>query len=401
VVGRFGPEHGRACRRDERRYRMPPVRAAGGTARVARAAPAVLALVAVLTLTGCASLAGLRVPTAAFQRVQLVAAQPDLTQAALRLDMAVVFRFTNPLSRDLTVPAHEFRLILDEQQPLDFRRQAAFDLPAASVVDISYPFELDLRPDGPLNGLTLLGRDVPYEFVSIAELRLPFSLGSHELQFSHRGAVRLPLLPVVSPASALPSMALIGTFQTIDLGAVRDTMAPFVDLLFNGTVPGVLGEQSVMDAIIATLELVNDDAGELWDEFTEAWDDFRDAPIEVLVPSALPDGVRVEVPFTVYNPNYFAIDAPQLWMGASLAGSPVRLSYVGAGSDGDTRIPERSSRTMRFVTELRWGEIQGGLAALVSGARVNVNLAGEATVDVGYGPTRVPVALSVPLDLVP
>jgi hypothetical protein len=56
---------------------------------------------------------------------------------------------------------------------------------------------------------------------------------------------------------------------------------------------------------------------------------------------------------------------------------------------------------MHFVSELRWSEIQGGLASLVSGAQVDVNLAGEATVDVGYGPTRVPVELSVPLHIIP
>lgn len=379
--------------------RMPRFGFAGDLARAAGTALAVVLFAA--ALAGCASLRGLRLPTATFQGVQLTAVQPDLSQAALRLEMAVVFRFTNPLSRDLTVPAHEFRLILDEQEPLDVRRQPAFDLPAGSVVEVSYPFALDLRPEGPLNGLTLLGRDVPYEFVSIAELRLPFSLGSHEMEFSHRGSVRLPLLPVVYPSAAAPTMALIGDFETVDLGAIRDVMAPFVDLLVDGTVPGVLGEQSVMDAIIATLELVNDDAGELWDDFSEAWDDLRDAPIEVLVPSSLPDGVRMEVPFRVYNPNEFAIDAPQLWIGASLAGSPVRLSYLAAGSDGFSRLPARSARTMRFVAELRWSEIQGGLVALVSGAQVDVNLAGEATVDVGYGPTRLPVELSVPLDIIP
>lgn len=351
-----------------------------------------------LLLASCVTLSDARVPTIAYHGISLSAIEPDFGSGQLRLDMDLRFRFSNPLARSLTIPAHEFHLVVDnEVLPFTVKQQESFVLEPETVTDVVYPFSFDLGPDSPLAVFDLLGRDVPYQFVSSVEITLPLMLGTRTFQMSHDGELRIPLLPSVHLASQAPTLRLLGTFDTWSIAAIRTVMAPFVNLLIDGKVFGV----PVMDSIMGTLSLASPAASVFWQNFVSAWEDFQEGPGNVVLPTGLPDGIRVEIPFDLYNPNYFPIETPQLQAGIRVAGRSTRLTYLDASAVGVNFVPPRQTRRMRVTAELRWSEIEGGMAALLTGQSVNVSFDGEVTADVGYGPMRVPIELQFPLAVVP
>ena len=353
---------------------------------------------AVVLLASCATLPDAPIPTVAFNSIAVTAIEPDFGSGHLRLDVNLRFRFSNPLARSLTVPAHEFHLAVDGQVlPFTVQQQESFVLDPESVNDVVYPFSFDLGPDGPLAVIDLLGRDVPYEFVSSVDIDLPLTLGTRTFRLSHGGELRIPLLPSVQQAAQSPSLRLLGSFGTWNVAAIRNLMAPFVNLLIDGKVLGV----AVMDSIMGTLSLANSNADDFWDEFTSAWSNFLDGPGNVVLPTGLPDGIRVTIPFDLYNPNYFPIEAPRLNADMRVSGRTTRLSYLDAGPVGNTLIGPRQTRRMRVLAELRWSEIDGGMYALHAGQSVDVSLDGEVTTDVGYGPMRIPVSLLLPISVQP
>ncbi len=352
----------------------------------------------VLAIASCATFPDARIPTIGYQSIAVSAIEPDFGSGQLRLDVDLRFRFTNPLERSLTIPAHEFYLAVDgEILPFTVKQQESFVLDPQSVTDVVYPFAFDLGPNSPLAVYDLLGRDVPYQFVSSVQIALPFFLGSRSFQISHEGEIRIPLLPSVQLASELPTLRLLGDFDTWNVSAIRNVMAPFVNLLVTGEILG----QPVMDTIIGTLSLVNDDADDYWEDFVTAWGSFMAGPGNVVVPTGLPDGIRVTIPFDIHNPNRFPIESPQLRADLRLAGRTTRLSRLDARPVGSTIIPPQQTRRMRVVAELRWSEIEGGMWSLLSGQSVNVDLDGEISADVGYGPMRIPVNLALPITVNP
>ena len=358
---------------------------------------AVLISVVVL-IVSCATFPNARIPTIAYQSISVSAIEPDFGGGQLRLDVDLRFRFTNPLDRSLTVPAHEFHLAVDDEiLPFTVKQQESFVLEPQSVTDVVYPFVFDLGPGSPLAAYDLLGRDVPYQFVSSVEIALPLFLGSRTFQVTHEGEVRVPLLPSVQLASELPTLRLLGGFDTWNVAAIRNVMAPFVNLLITGEIL----DQPVMDNVIGTLSIVGPAAGVFWQSFVSAWESFLAGPGNVVVPTGLPDGIRLTIPFDIYNPNHFPIESPRLRADIRLAGRTTRLSRLDANPVGSTIIPPQQTRRMRVLAELRWSEIEGGMWALVSGQSVNVNLDGEVTADVGYGPMRIPVSLALPISVNP
>ncbi len=358
---------------------------------------ATAALVALL-VTACATLPQARIPTVAFQSVTVSAIEPDIAGGQLSLDAALRFRFTNPLNRSITVPAHEFHLAVDDEVlPFTLANQEPFVLEPESVIDIAYPFTFDLAPDGPLAAYDLLGRDVAYQFVSSVDITLPFSLGTRTVRMTHDGEIRIPLLPTVGLAPTLPTIRLLGTVQTWDVSGVRDVMTPFIDLLFAEDLFG----QPIIGRITSMLSVIDTSAGDYWRDFVSAWESFQQGPGTVVVPTGLPDGVRIEVPFDLYNPNYFAIQAPQILADVRISGRQTSLSYLDVGPSATSTVPGRQTRRLRVIAELRWSEIEGGMVALLTQESVNVELSGEVTADVGYGPVRIPVNLPLPLKVGP
>jgi hypothetical protein len=84
-----------------------------------------------------------------------------------------------------------------------------------------------------------------------------------------------------------------------------------------------------------------------------------------------------------------------------MQGRSVPLSYFDAGPTDEPTIPPAGTRRMLLVAELRWSEIQGGMAGLIQGGSVDVEVSGEATADLGYGSVRIPVDLTMPLSFQP
>ena len=359
---------------------------------------ALMVALSVLATTSCATLPEARIPTVAFQSVTVSAIEPNVAGGQLGLDAALRFRFTNPLGRRITIPAHEFHLVVNDQVlPFTVAQQQSFVLEPESVTDIAYPFSFDLGPDGPLAAWDLLGRDITYQFVSSVDFSLPFSLGTRTVRLTHEGELRIPLLPTVRLAAASPSLRLLGTVETWDISGIRDVMTPFLNLLITGRVFG----QPVMNTIINTLSALDPRAREYWQNFLSAWAGFQEGPATVVVPTGLPDGIRLEIPFDLYNPNYFPIEAPQVLADVRISGGQTRLSHLDAGPAALSTVPPRQTRRMRVIAELRWSEIEGGMMALLTSRSVNVNLTGEITADVGYGPVRVPINLAVPVTVGP
>jgi LEA14-like dessication related protein len=346
----------------------------------------------------CTTFPDARIPTIGYQSISVSAIEPDFGSGQLRLDVDLRFRFSNPLDRSLTIPGHEFHLSVDgEVLPFTVKQQESFVLEPQSVTDVVYPFVFDLGPNSPLAVYDLLGRDVPYQFVSSVEIALPFFLGNRTFTMSHDGEIRIPLLPSVQLASELPTLRLLGGFDTWNVAAIRNVMAPFVDLLINGEFLG----QPVMDNLMGTLSIVDPGAGVFWQSFVTAWTSFMAGPGSVVVPTGLPDGIRLTIPFDIYNPNQFPIESPRLRADIRLAGRTTRLSRLDASPVGSTLIPPQQTRRMRVLAELRWSEIEGGMLSLLSGQSVNVDLDGEVTADVGYGPMRIPVSLALPVSVNP
>ena len=349
-------------------------------------------------IASCATLPEARIPSIRYQSISVSAIEPNFGSGQLRLDVDLRFRFTNPLDRSLTVPSHEFHLAVDgEILPFTVKQQESFVLEPQTVIDVVYPFVFDLGPNSPLAVFDLLGRDVPYQFVSSIDIALPFFLGNRTFEVSHDGEIRIPLLPSVQLASELPTLRLLGGFETWNVAAIRNVMSPFVNLLIDGKILG----QPVMNNVVGTLSLVDTRAEDFWDNFVTAWGSFMAGPGNVVLPTGLPDGIRLTIPFDIYNPNHFPIESPRLRADVRVSGRTTRLSRLDASPVGSALIPPQQTRRMRVIAELRWSEIQGGMSALVSGQSVNVDLDGEVTADVGYGPMRIPVSLALPISVNP
>jgi hypothetical protein len=150
-----------------------------------------------LFLSGCAQLPYVQLPSVAFQRAVLRGVALDLGGRGLRLDLGFELQITNPYSVPLGVPTHQFRLLLDGLDlPVHLGRREAFSLPAGAATPVEYPVVVALDPQKlrGLDPLRLLGRDVPYTFVSDIEIELPFGLGVRPFRVEHSDTLRFPAL---------------------------------------------------------------------------------------------------------------------------------------------------------------------------------------------------------------
>ena len=285
-----------------------------------------------------------------------------------------------------------------------------------------------------------------------------------KLTFAHEGSLKLAKFPKLKAAGdGKPNVALVGTSETMNLDNVIGELTkdveplalfleqfenaamnqqvdiPVGELLERIGVPanltsaaltainGVLqlnGKQAIgsknntvsvpvqLPKLSALLGTLDPKAGQKIDAFTGGWTDFKSNPAlgSLVIPTALPQGIRVATPFAIENPNEFLIHAPTFKLGLVAAdGTPVALVAVGAPTDnsaalGSTRstlvkVNAQGDAALELISEFNWDKLGADLlGAAASGSAPDLSglrLMGEVSIDPGYGPITVP--LNIPL----
>lgn len=288
-----------------------------------------------------------------------------------------------------------------------------------------------------------------------------------KLTFAHEGSLKLAKFPKLrGQDSGKPEVALVGTSQTMNLDNVIGELTknieplallleqfenaamnqqvdiPVGDLLERIGVPsnltsaaltainGVLqlnGKQTIgsennsvavpvqLPKLGALLGTLDPNAGKKIDDFAAGWADFKNNPTigNLVIPTALPQGIRVATPFLIDNPNEFLIHAPTFKLGLVAAdGTTVALVSVGApasasaplGSTGSTQVEVGAlgSSQLQLVSEFNWDKLGADLLGAAAGGTKpdlsGLRLMGEVSIDPGYGPITVPldIALGAP-----
>lgn len=290
-------------------------------------------------------------------------------------------------------------------------------------------------------------------------LNLPGNMGRKTFHLALADTVRLPLLPVVQPTEQAAQIRFLGQLETFDLGQFKDAIVPFVDLLLTTSFeqdmmapfiarmnelqcPSPTGQRPCIDmlsgAVIGFLntafaadpplraslvtqwtQLRNDllNAPEEGDPIIEEvvggllpqasdellllkaqWDAFKASPAVIQYPGPRVTGLSVRVPFSIYNPNEFPIEAPALFATTRMNQGYHPISFQAAPTTDAGAIPvipPQSSMAMTLQMELDWGS---GLAELLGGgSQLNPRLQGNTLVDVGYGPMN--MRMDIPLNL--
>lgn len=293
--------------------------------------------------------------------------------------------------------------------------------------------------------------------------------GSFTLSFEHAGKLKVPKVPKVRPPADgdKAGVQLVGesTFLNLDeaLGELRGAGGPVVDLLAQvlgqapqqnvslparellealgvpaNLVEGALGAVNTflrlngrsairssgsdvtlpvkmprLDQVIAAID---PQAATKIDRFTQAWAGFSGGSLGgasgLAIPTSLPSGLRVTAPFTLNNPNEFAVNAPMFRLGL-VDGEGRPLLLVGTLPTAEVATTDLSTRrvshqavegstdtAMSLVSEIHWDELTGGLlkaaaAGVAVEAPAGLRLVGEITVDPGYGPITVPLNVSL------
>jgi hypothetical protein len=361
-------------------------------------------------VAGCATSTPWTAP--GFQRLTVTSVQPDVERLSVTLTAVFTFRYVNPLSVAIPVPTHTFGLYLDgSATPAASLTKPGFTVPPnATAHDIPYPVSLVIGGPGSL-ATQYLGRDVPYRFLTTFTLPALPGVPPRQVQIAHDDSLRLPLFPQLSVAG-LPSLQLLGTIRTLDVRAFRQPMVEVGDVLVRFLGP-------ILDAFLALGTLAGGDQTALRDPdkreaFTRGWTRFKeDIPDRILdLPASRLEGIRLEVPVRVRNPNRFPIHAPTVSVsltepgaGAGAAGRVGLVALVYPNTAGAAaRIPEGpgTSREATLVVELRWTRLAGGSANPLDVLRVldgsgsaTLALRAEFAMDLGYGLVTVP--LEIPL----
>ena len=289
-------------------------------------------------------------------------------------------------------------------------------------------------------------------------------LGKAKLTFAHEGNLRLPKFPKVRAKSGgKPEVALVGKSTTASLDNVigeltkdveplaqffeqfenavvnQEIDIPVGELLERIGVPsnltsaaltainGVLslnGKQTIgsknnavsvpvnLPKLTTLLGALDPKAAQKINTFQSGWTDFKNNPTlgDLVIPTALPQGIRVATPFEIENPNEFSMIAPSFKLGIVAAdGSPIALVGVGSpamvgASLGSTKTQHMAlsaggASELQLVSEFNWDKLGTNLlTAAATGAAPDMSglsLMGEISIDPGYGPITVPI--NIPL----
>ena len=284
------------------------------------------------------------------------------------------------------------------------------------------------------------------------------------MTFAHEGSLKLAKFPKLrGEEGGKPEVALVGRSETMSLDNVIGELTkdveplaifleqfenaalnqqvdiPVGDLLERIGVPsnltsaaltainGVLqlnGKQPIgsknnsvavpvqLPKLSSLLGTLDPKAGQKIDQFTSGWTDFKSNPTlgSLVIPTALPQGIRVATPFLIDNPNEFLIHAPTFKLGLVAAdGTTVALVAVGAPAAANTplgstqstlvKVDGQSTAGLSLVSEFNWDKIGADLLGAAAGGTQpdlsGLRLMGEVSIDPGYGPITVP--LNIPL----
>ena len=364
---------------------------------------------------------------------------------------------------------YDFRLDLSEDgvgkafgkdATIAFTADANVDVPREIVDIISQIPGSEIISDEAKNaGVELLGTGFQALEGTTGE-----GLGKAKLTFAHEGSLRLPKFPKIKAKSgAKPEVALVGTSETASLenliGELTSKVEPlavfleqFENAAMNQKIDIPVGEllerigvpsnltSAALTAINGVLQLngkktigsknnaievpvdlpklssllgtLDPKAAQKINTFQSGWSDFKNNPNigNLVIPTALPQGIRVATPFQIENPNEFSVIAPSFKLGIVAAdGSPIALVGVAApsaltGSLGTTKrqhlsVSAGASSDLQLVSEFNWDKLGTNLLmAAASGAKpdlTGLSLIGEISVDPGYGPITVPI--NIPL----
>ncbi|MDX2286809.1 MAG: LEA type 2 family protein [Bacteroidia bacterium] len=366
--------------------------------------------------------------------------------------------FTVP-ARGQQTETYPVTLNLDPQGPLKARNLLGRDNQLSFTLRIRLNLSEFMQEFGSGYGLVLPETELTQALG--AQERLRQYLGSYTLELTHEDSIRLPLLPVVLPAAGPGRVRFLGEMDTFRLSVFQDAFTPLIDPLldlqypanlrapfiqqlqerqcpsgfnktrpcldlFSDAVTGFIdlswpGDKGAMKSEWNTLKntLVSppgQGAGVL-DHLTSTvmqgygdelsllrsqWEGFKQAAPMVVFPGDGIEGVQLEIPLTVQNPNQFPIELPYLasgleWQQGGQLYRPAAMLVEPQG--GQTLLGPGQSRTLVLRTELIWKDA-GGLSALIQGGSLSPALRGETRVDLGYGPLKLKFNLQgVPLRL--
>jgi len=260
---------------------------------------------------------------------------------------------------------------------------------------------------------------------------------SNKLTFGHAGRIKLARPPTLTPPDdgTLASVPLVGTSETMNLGTLLgelgeagEPIIALLDILQGAAVNheielpvGAMLEQlgvpaeltggaiSALNAFLAIqgqdsigsrnssvtipvdlpplstlIAAVDPNAAAKIADFEASWEDFSTGTLGLdgglMIPAALPSGMRVAAPFVIQNPNEFALSTPGFQLAIVDAdGQPVAaigavptdgsLSAPGATSVRTVGIGAAGTQGMQLISEIHWDKLTGGLLeAAVTGA---------------------------------
>ncbi|MBK9728017.1 MAG: hypothetical protein IPO86_07870 [Saprospiraceae bacterium] len=362
------------------------------------------------------------VPTVDFRGIEIKKLEPeiDIQHLAIKgkLTLNLKFRFNNPYDTQLTIPDHDFKFLMKDRTISQLsKRGASFIVPPKGSVTQRYSLELDLDPQGYFKDF--MGKDNVYKFEStfyikvddyvqnvIARKAVKHMLGGDRITvpFEITDTLRLPLPPRIAASSESSFIKFIGDNNQLNLTG----LSPFVNLLLNTNVrvfAPLLTDWdrtinvNAADFIVARMNDINPIANERWNGFKSKWNNIKDNLV-VEYPGPNTTGYKIYIPFELYNPNEFAIEAVMFTSTAMLNQnySPYIVEFKTL--DGNKMIQAKHSKKVYLTWQTNF--FQGNiLQAFGIGDPLisNPTLKGQIGVDIGYGNIQIPYQFTIPFKI--
>lgn len=380
------------------------------------------------------------------------------TESGVKKEFSVGKKSAKTIKYDFTLDLSKNGLgrAFGKNATFGFQADADIDVPAKviEILNDQLPGLGDVGGENLTQGLSALGKQASG------------GMGKAKLTFEHQGKLKLAKIPKIKARGhGQPTVALTGQSETMNLsnllGDLTDDIAPlaaffeqFENARVNQQVELPVGElleaigipsnltSAALTAINGVLQLNNKprvgsanntvtlpvqmpklpqllasldpQAARKIDDFTAGWARFESnsgALASMALPTALPEGMRVSLPFAIDNPNEFSIIAPSFRIGlVDGSGKPVAMVQVqkpGSNKaltsleDRRVKINGQSVEPMELVSEFHWDRLGASLLQMAANpdARPDMSgfkIVGDVTIDPGYGPITLPIRVPVP-----
>ncbi|MBK6546025.1 MAG: hypothetical protein IPG12_12240 [Saprospiraceae bacterium] len=362
------------------------------------------------------------VPTVDFRGIEIKKLEPeiDIQHLAIKgkLTLNLKFRFNNPYDTQLTIPDHDFKFLMRDRTISQLsKRGASFIVPPKGSVTQRYSLELDLDPQGYFKDF--MGKDNVYKFEStfyikvddyvqngIARKAVKHMLGGDRITvpFEITDTLRLPLPPRIAASSESSFIKFIGDNNQLNLTG----LSPFVNLLVDTKIkipdPSATcwfcsKEINAANYLVSQIGLINTSAPIAWTNFLNKWNNIKNNLV-VEYPGPNTTGYKIYIPFELYNPNEFAIEAVMFTSTAMLNQnySPYIVEFKTL--DGNKMIQAKHSKKVYLTWQTNF--FQGNiLQAFGIGDPLisNPTLKGQIGVDIGYGNIQIPYQFTIPFKI--